>query len=119
MRKGPGERRRNILTLRLTDAEMRELREISKSTGRSMTDVIRTYMDFSKVLFSELTLTDALAINERTIPLIKFITEHDLDLPLHEAIRPFGELAKILEAKRVLAVEAEMRKERLKKSWGQ
>jgi len=110
--------RRNRLVIKLTDEEMEETRELARRTGKPMSEVWRAFRDFSRIFYSELTLSDALVINERTLPLIKFLADRKLDMPLCECMRPFNQLVDILEAKRVLEAEAELRREKLRKAGG-
>jgi len=107
--------RRRIFTLKLTDEEYEETKELAKKLNMPMTEIWRTYRDFSKIFYSEITLSDALMINEKTIPIIKILQKVG-DPELHEVMRPFKELMEILRAKRVLAAEAEVRERKLRRS---
>jgi len=110
-RKSPNQRRRNIVSIRLTDEELKSVKQMAEDMGITMAELWRSFRLTVQVLFSsDLSLSDALQINDDTIEIHKLLAT-EKDPPLHKAIRPIPELMDIIRAKETLSkVEEERRK---------
>lgn len=87
---------------RITEREAREISDLSDKMEVSESEVWRRVLMTIRVIYdSDLSLLDALVLNNRTAKIHRLLKRSD-DIPLYEAIKPIPELIKILEAKETI-----------------
>lgn len=94
--------RKHNVNFRVSDVELAEIRRIAERWGVPHSEVWRRLLTTVKVLYnSDLTLSDALKPDERTLKIMKFL-EKIGDPPLYKVMKSIPELIRILDAKEIM-----------------
>lgn len=94
-----GRKRRVFVGFRITEDEREQVKRWSKDMGVTSTEVWRRLLLTIRVLYdSNMTLSDALRINKKTIKIYQLLSDEG-DVPLYMAIKPIPEMIDILRVK--------------------